>query len=277
MNFPPKVDIIIEYDKTIKQMLLDSMFLEEINTTNKLMKYDLTFEELDQTLSETMKDRWISIPIEKKQQYYDNAIEVNKNKTKNALIEYFDLQIKKILLYPSKNESMVKIKLEDATIELAKEKIINCREFRTLYYLESKGTLLPDLQQNIWAKLLTAWTKKYGEVIIKHDITEDEIITEKIINEIESFTITTDIKKCLNYGRVCLQGDIVLVPSNAIELINQKNKWNLKSTKISFMLENKLAGKSEPKRIGRKLVRFWKFKKEALKLEYDEVTENEND
>lgn len=277
MNFIPKIEIILEYDKILKKQLLDSPFLEEIDTINRLMKYSLTYEQIDQTMEELIQDRWTQYSNEKKKQLYLNAEEVNKKRTKNPLMQYFDLTIKKIELYPNKNESMLKIVLEDAKIELSKDKIISSREFRTLYYLESQGTLLPDLPQNVWAKLLTLWTKKYGKVIIKQEVTEDELISEKIINEIESFTITTDIKKCLNYGRVCLKDDIVLVPSNAIELINQKNKWNLKLTKISFMLENKLAGKSEPKRIGRKLIRFWKFKKEALNLEYNEVIENEND
>ena len=277
MNLSLKIQLIGDYDKTINKILTGQTFLDEIDTPIKLMKYDLTFKELDDAFNELMPNRWPDLTEEKKKSYYENAKEVNKNKTKNPLNQYFDLIIKKIQLYPNKNDSMVKIKLENATIELTKEKIISSREFRTLYYLESKGLLLPDLPQNIWAKLLTLWTKKFGETIIKKEVTEDEIVVEKIVSEIETFTLVDELKKCISYGRAYLENEIVFVPANAIELIIQKNKWNFKQSKVAFFLEKKLAGNSEPKRAGKRLIRFWKFKKECLDLDYGLVLDNEND
>lgn len=276
MNFIPKIEIILEYDKILKKQLLNSPFLEEIDTVNRLMKYSLTYQQIDQTMEELIQGRWTQHSAEKKKQFYLNAEEVNKKRTKNPLMQYFDLIIKKIELYPNKNESMLKIILEDAKIELSKDKIISSREFRTLYYLESQGTLLPDLPQNVWAKLLTLWTKKYGKIIIKKEVTEEELIAEKVLSELETFSLVDDLKKCLSYGRAYLEEEQVLIPSSAIELIIQKNKWNYKLTKVAFFLEKYLADRSEPKRVSpKRIVRFWKFKKEALNMDYESVVENE--
>lgn len=272
MVFPPKVEIIFAYDKNLTKAILNHPYLDELDAINRLMRYSLSFEDIDKTMIELMGNRWTGQNKEKQEQYYNNGKEENRKRTKNPLIQYFELKIKKIELYPNKNDSMLKIILEDAKIQLPKDKIITSREFRTLYYLESQGTLLPELSQNVWAKLLTLWTKKYGKIIIKKEVTEEELIAEKILSELETFSLVEDIKKCLSYGRAYFENDQVFIPSSAIELIIQKNKWNYKLTKIAFFLEKFLADRSEPKRVGpKRIVRFWKFKKEALNMDYENL------
>ncbi|HUS50029.1 MAG TPA: hypothetical protein VMZ91_07680, partial [Candidatus Paceibacterota bacterium] len=85
MNLSLKIQLIGDYDKTINKILTGQTFLDEIDTPIKLMKYDLTFKELDDAFNELMPNRWPDLTEEKKKSYYENAKEVNKNKTKNPL------------------------------------------------------------------------------------------------------------------------------------------------------------------------------------------------
>lgn len=220
---------------------------------------------------------WEKTTTEHKILYIQNGIQINKLKTSNSLAEYLNLPIKKIFLYPNKSDSLVKFLFELGEIEIPIEKISNSKEFKNQYYFQSKGKLLPDLKNEIWARLVTCWTQSIGEVVKVEETNEKEFITEKIIQEIESFTLVKNIKECINYGRAYLnQDEQILIPNFVIENIIKKNKWNYKLSKIAYFLEGVLARTSQPNKIGKKQIRFWYFKKASLNLDF-EILEEKND
>ncbi len=277
-KLPKKLKVILDYDEFLRSYILNENYKDEIEFSNKLCKYKLTFTEVNQTLAYYLEDRWISSPKKIKKEIYKNAIEVNRSTPKNTLAEYLNLKIKKVYIYPNKADSMVKIKMFNGVIELSKDAIMSSKEFRSLYYIQSKGTLLKNLKADTWSKLITYWTKKYGQVIQTENVTEDQLVKEKLIEEIENFTLVKDIRQCTSHGKAYLdENGFVLIPSFAIENIIKKNKWQHKLTRVSYWIEAYLAKPSTPKRVGRNLMRFWHFKKDKLNIDYNSIYGEEND
>ena len=77
------------------------------------------------------------------------------------------------------------------------------------------------------------------------------------------------IKKTTFFGRAFKEEGSYLIPSASIELIIKKNKLNVKLTKLAYWLQNYLTQPSKPKRVGKKLIRFWYFKDSEINLEQE--------
>jgi len=275
---PQKMKIILEYDTALQKQAQKIPHIDHIEFLNKLCRYSLTWEEINQTMKYYFKDKWVNASQGIKEDLYKIGIESSETKTKNTLGEYLDLNIQKIRIYPNKADSMIKITLNEGVVELSKDALLSSKEFRSYYYILSKGVLLRNLKSDIWSKLLTFWTKKHGIIIETDQMTEDLLVREKIIDELQNFTVVRDLKQCTSYGRVYLNGDDnVMVPGYAIESIIKKNKWQHKITRVAYWLEDYLAAPSVPKRIGNTLTRFWQFKKDKLDMDYENVFEEESE
>ena len=96
--------------------------------------------------------------------------------------------------------------------------------------------------------------------------TEENMVKERVLEEIESFLLVGEIKQCVFFGRAFQEENSVLIPSSSIETILRKYKFNMKLTKLAIVLEDYLVKKSEPKRVQGKLVRFWFFDSSKLNL-----------
>lgn len=281
-----KAKIILTFEKKL-QTLLESKKLDgyesrsekEMAIVNRLAQYGLIFEEVDSIMKQYKSDKWLESPEAYRKLTYEKALEFSSKKQKPPLIEYLTLPVKKINLYPNKKNSVISIIIGNTTIDLKTEEILNANAFRSMYFSHN-GNLLSPIKPEIWCKLCNIWTKQYGEIKNERETDESTLIPEKILDELETFTLLKDKGISVRYGRAYydpLISDSVEIPSFAIEKIIEKNKWKVNLTQVSSWMDTYLNRSSKRIRVGKQLHRFWCFKKETLGFDYEDAKEPEKE
>ena len=266
-----KIDLILQYDKQFQKLLkkernFKSRSEEEMAVVIRLVAYGLTFEEVNEAMITLNFEKWKEAHEKYREYTYNKAVE-NKGMVtiKKPLESYLKLKVKEVIMYQSGEESMTKIIIGETKIALNINDLTNANKFRALYFADS-GEMLPPIPVEMWSQILTYWTKNFGKFKDIDRDTEEEIMKEKIIEEIESFIVVEDKEEALNYGRMLEEEKEYLIIGKSIEEVIKRFKFNIKIQRVVYLLEDYIAGKSKPKRINNKLYRFWRFKKEKLKV-----------
>ncbi len=278
LDLPDIVQMILKFDKILRKQSEQVNDEEDLTILmTSVQVYGLPFKEVDETMHHFYRSKWDNRK-DRRDDYRRYQIEADGRK-KNILAEYTSIKLRNILLYPNKADSIIKFEIEGGiSVELNKDKLLNSKDFRAQYYVQSGEGMLQDLPNNVWARLLSAWKKMYGKQIMPRETQEDDLVVEKIMQELETFSVVKDIEDTLNFSTVFVdENDNVLVPSYSIETIVRKNKWQHKLTKIAFWLRDYLAKASQQKRVGNKKIRYWYFKKELLNINYSLIKEEEEE
>jgi sporulation protein YlmC with PRC-barrel domain len=267
-----KLKLIIQFDKKLRLLMEGEVSYEseqqkEKAVLCKLIPYGFTLEQIDYVLTnKIVTEVWGQAKPEYKQDLYEETSVFINNLPKSALAEYLAIKIKQISIYSNKEDSLIKIIAEQGCIDLNKDTLLNPNQFKTMYYVLSGGTMLQPVKIEVWAKIITYWTKRYGKVLDVEASTEENMVKERVLEEIESFLLVDEIKQSIFFGRAFKEENNVLIPSSSIETIFRKYKFNMKLTKLAIVLEDYLSKKSEPKRVQGKLIRFWFFDSSKLNL-----------
>lgn len=268
-----KLKLIIQFDKKLRQIMEDEIGFDtekdkEKSILCKLIPYGFTLNQIDYVLcNKIITGFWQSATQEYKDQLYEETKVFIETLPKSSLAEYLTIKIKQINIYPNKEDSLIKFCLEEGHIDLNKDTLLNSNQFKTMYYVLSGGNMLQPLSSSVWAKIITYWTKRFGKVMVSEVSTEENMVKERVLEEIENFLLVDEIKQSIFFGRSFKEENSILIPSSSIETILRKYKFNMKLTKLAIVLEDYLTKKSEPKRVQSKLVRFWFFDSTKINLE----------
>jgi len=268
-----KLKLIIQFDKKLRDIMENELEFKtetqkERTILSKLVQYNFTQEQIDYLMTyKICSGIWSTAKQEYKDNLYQETTAFINSLPKSSLAEYLAINIKQISIYPNKEDSLIKISLEEGIIDLNKDTLLNPNHFKTMYYVLSGGNMLQPIRIDMWAKIITYWTKKFGKIMDVEASTEENMVKERVIEEIESFLFVDDIKQSIFFGRAFKEDNNILIPSSSIETILRKYKFNTKLTKLAIVLENYLTKKSEPKRVQGKLVRFWFFDATKLNLQ----------
>ena len=267
-----KLKLIIQYDKKLRNIIEDTVDYKneqdkERAVLCKLIPYGFSLEQIDYVFSNKINTGiWQTAKQDYKEMLFHETKVFIEALPQGALAEYLAIKINQVSIYPNKEDSLIKIITDKGCIDLNKDTLLNPNQFKTMYYILSGGTMLQPVKIEVWAKIITYWTKLFGKILDVEASTEENLVKERVLEEIESFLLVDEIKQSIFFGRAFQQDESVLIPSSSIETILRKYKFNMKLTKLAIVLENYLSQKSEPKRVQGKLIRFWFFDSTKLNL-----------
>jgi hypothetical protein len=270
-----KLELILKFDKKMHELLnQDQKLIKEFQSRSeleasvvcKLIQYNFSFNEINKIMQDYSFQKWKEATEQYRKYTYEQCNDFVKDKPRTALCEYLMININKITIYPNNGDSIIEINTDVGKIELTAETTLNSSYFRSIYYTLS-CTMIPPIMPAIWSQILTMWTKNYGKIAQIDNNTEENNLREKIISELETFTIAETIRESLIYGKMYEEETAYIIPNSHIEAILKREKSNIKMNKLSFIFKDDLTQKSEPRKIRNRSVRFWFFKKQAIKID----------
>ena len=143
-----KLKLIIQFDKKLRLIMEDEIEFEteqqkEKTILSKLIPYGFTQDQVDYILTnKIITGVWQTAKQEYKDELFQDTTLFVKNLPKSSLAEYLCIQVKQISIYSNKEDSLVKIILEEGCIDLNKDTLLNPNQFKTMYYVLSCGTML---------------------------------------------------------------------------------------------------------------------------------------
>ena len=191
----------------------------------------------------------------------------HQEQNQKALKGFNELNIKKFIIYKSKDETIYKIQIGDFFITLIPETILGSAEFRRKYFNET-GNLLKSIDATDWVDLVNKWVEDYGQIIDQiNEANSESLIVETIINDIQNFAAVTEPIEAISYGRVLFykeEPQVVYVCNRVLDTILKKNQFKLTMSKLKVLLDDYISGNSKVIRTGTILSRFFRFKLELL-------------
>ena len=265
-----KIRLVMNWNKNLKNTLtgltkrkFGSNSEKEMSIVVNLIRYDFSFEEIDEIMKQFQTGKWEDAHHQYKTITYGKAKVFAEKLPLDSLAKYLKIKIESIKIYPSKEEFKVEILTDAGEINLDKLTITGCTRFRAVYYSQTGWDFLPPLPSETWAELLSYWTEYFGQKMPPEKTTE-EITAEKIISEIKEFTITDKIEGTLFFGRCFIKNESTLIPNNSIETLLKKNKSNITMSELAYHLKDYLTRNSKTVRIGKRVLRFWFFNTQKL-------------
>jgi len=193
--------------------------------------------------------------------------EKEKEEYEKILIKYKELNIKKFIIFKSKDETIYKLIFEDFFITLTPDTILGSSEFRKKYFNET-GHLLENIKTKDWVSLVNYWVSEYGQIIEQsEDVGTDQMILETVISEIQNFAVVDNPIDATSYGRVLIlekEPGYVFVCNRVLNTILKKNQFKINLNKLKVILDEYIEGKTKVIRTGRTLHRFFRFKLDKL-------------
>lgn len=206
-----------------------------------------------------------------------NVPEEKINKEEEISWENLYDVVKKFRIYEG-SERIYNICIDDEIIKLEGKEIMDYNIF-ILKLFEKKGIMLPTFRgiRSHWAKLVTHWRKKYGEIAEdkREDLSETEEAKETIIDYIENSSIVDNY--VIKEGVICLKENLIYVPTRIIKRILKRNALNISMRKLAYILDDYLASGSIPIKISNHSERFWKFKINKFDIEIKKKIEVEDE
>lgn len=276
MNFDSKLYKLLTNDNEATKPYKSESEREQAIVV-KLAQFYFKFDEVNQIMNLYKSKKWIDASDSYKEITYRKAVEFAEKIKRPALAEYLALDVQKIQMCKADREGQTVIVIAGKSITLELQELIGCTRFCSMYYLESDGYYLPSLKADVWRVLLTYWSKTRGEIIDYVKTDKPTEITDKVLEELESFTLTTDRKDCTKYSRAFYSGNSVEIPSFAIGKIVEKNKWWITMTQLAFWLKDSLIRGSSVQRVGNRVLRFWVFKKDAFGFDYEKFEKQDKE
>jgi len=237
-------------------------------------RFGLSLKEVDEIMTAFGSDKWIHSPQQYKDMTYAKTKEIVENELSvDDLMPYISMKFKCIKIYPSHEESLTEIYLDDDDkIILDSKSITIPTKFRSQYYM-LRSILLPTVSEFWWHRVLTFWTKMYGikiepDKMIVKGLDEYTIIRDSIISELQTFDLTDKIDESIMYGKMYVKDNLdksVYVFSGHMSSILKKNHLNITLAKLSHTIKNDLANKTTNIWIdNERQERFWVLKREVF-------------
>lgn len=201
--------------------------------------------------------------------------------TKNKkLKEYKELDVKKYIIFKSKDETIYQIYIGNFYITLTPDTILGSGEFRKKYFNET-GYLLKSISPDDWVGLINEWVEEYGHIIDQtSEVNTETMIVETMINDIQNFAPVIEPVEAISYGRVLFlkeETNYVYVCNKVLDSILKKNQFKITMSKLKVLLDDYIVGNSKVIRTGKILSRFFRFKLELLpNIEIEDLLKDEN-
>jgi len=204
--------------------------------------------------------------------------EEQKREEIRSLVDYNALDIKKFIIFKSKDETIYKIFINDFFIILTPDTILGSSDFRKKYFNET-GQLLGNIKATKWVELVNRWMNECGQIVEQtEDVGTDNMILETVVSEIQNFAVVDNSIDATTYGRVLFidkERDYIFICNKVLNTILKKNQFKINLSKLKVILDEYIEGKTKVIRTGSTVHRFFRFKLEKLPdLSIDEFLQN---
>lgn len=204
---------------------------------------------------------------------------VKKEEKKKALEEYKEINVSKYVMYKSKDDTVYKIYINDFYISMTPDEVLNPNMFRKKYFNET-GKLLKPISAFDWCDLTNKWVSDVGETKDQSNETIDNHTTEIVINDLKEFAVVFTPRDALSYGRLYFdkdKSDYLFLSHKVADLIIKKNNFKINISRMKYLLDEYIIGKSEVMRTGKTTGRFFKLDRAKIGIDVDYVEEKEDD
>lgn len=189
-----------------------------------------------------------------------------EKKSEDALEQYQSLDIKSYIIHRSLDETTHKFYISDFFIELTPDGILTAKEFRKKYISET-GVLLPNIFDDRWVELINDWFVRFGQIKDNISNSVNNIISDTVVNEVESFEVVDDPVDSIMYNR-CLylidEPDYIYVCNSVLDAILKKNQFKITMAKLKVLMDRFIEGHTKVIRAGNKVFRFFRFRKDTF-------------
>lgn len=193
-----------------------------------------------------------------------------------SMINVDNIQVNK-----GKKENYYQLSVKGSDMILNETECLNCTKFR-VEYQRMFGILLPNINQNKWACILTNWLKNRKIEEGHEEISEEQEIVDAILEYLTSARIVKGKPQAL-YGTIFLETkDNVLVPNETIKKIVSRINRNVTLRKVSCWVKEYTTSPTKVVHTNIGKIRMWCFSPKkcnidtSIAVNLEEADNNDN-